>query len=200
MGARGAWTPGKIILLVVGILAALGLLCCGGLWVVYGDKARAGWALVRDSSTFVERLQKEFGARSAFGVEPDDKDQVILTIGAEGDLTPERIREVQDKAWKIYAEVFAADGGMPVHALAVGHPTGRKGRKTRGFQAGQIVEWTANIVTVEELVKRTGVAAPPVSPLIADELKIESGGDSEDDDEVVPETPKEEKGDDAGGK
>jgi hypothetical protein len=151
------WTPGKIFLLVVGILAGLGIVCCGGLWLVAGDKIKAGITFGTDSAAFVQKLQKDYGKTAVFGIEKNDHAEFILTIGAEGELTPERVTQIQDGAWKTFGEVFGKDGFLPVKHLAVGKPVGGAGK-----QRGAVIDWGRNVVSVEDLVKRTGVPAPPL--------------------------------------
>ena len=156
MNEGGKWTPGKIFLLIVGIIAGLGVLCCGVGWLLWGDKITAGIAFGKNAAAYVERLQKDYGTTAIFGIEKNDRAEMVLTIGVEGDLTPERVTEIQDGAWKALGEVFGADGFLPVRQLAVGHPMKQEG----GGKAGAVIEWGKNVVDVEELVKRTGVAAP----------------------------------------
>jgi hypothetical protein len=156
MSEGSKWTPGKIFLLVIAILAGLGLLCCGGVYAFWGDEIMSGVYFGTNSGKFVQRLQADYGQTAVFGVEPDAQHEFVLTIGVEGDLTPERVREVQDGAWKIVGEVFGKDGFLPVKRLAVGKPlTSSMG------QQGAVVDWADNIVSVEELTARTGVPAPP---------------------------------------
>ena len=165
------WTPGKIFLLVLGILAGLGILCCGAGYLLLGDKIKAGIAFGTDSAAFVQKLQKDYGKTAVFGIEKNDRAEFILTIGAEGELTPERVTQVQDGAWKTFGEIFGKDGFLPVRHLAVGRPV--PGGPSR--QRGAVIDWGKNVVSVEELVKRTGVAAPPLVKFLPAEINAEGG-------------------------
>lgn len=157
MSEGGKWTPGKIFLLVLGILAGLAILCCGAGYLLVGDKVIAGIRFGADSAAFVQHLQKDYGNTAIFGIEKNDRAEMILTIGVPGEMTPERVTEVQDGAWKAFGDVFAKNGFLPVKHLAVGKPVAGPSK-----QRGAVVEWGKNVVSVEELVKRTGVAAPPL--------------------------------------
>ena len=165
MSNGGKWTPGKIFLLIVGILAGLGILCCGGIWFVAGDKIMSGIHFGTDSAAFVQRLQKDFGPTAHFSIDKNDKMELILTIGVEGDLTPERVVEVQDTAWKAVGDTFGQHGFMPVKFLAVGHPVAGG-----GGQSGGVRDWAGNTVSIEELVARTGVPAPPNVKFLPDDM------------------------------
>src|SRR5438552_18564814 len=94
------WTPGKIFLLIVGILVGLGAPCCGGVWFVPGVKIMSGIHFGKNSIAYVERLRKDYGPTALFGIEKDDRQNLVLTIGAGGELTPQRVVEVQGGAWK----------------------------------------------------------------------------------------------------
>lgn len=166
MSEGGKWTPGKIFLLILGILAGLGILCCGGIWLVAGDKIMAGISFGRNAAAYVERLQKDFGETAIFGLEKNDRTEMVLTIGVEGELTPERVALVQDTAWKALGEVFGADGFLPVRQLAVGRPMKQEG----GGKSGAVIEWGRNVVDVEELVRRTGVPAPKNTAFLPEEF------------------------------
>jgi hypothetical protein len=161
MSEGSKWTPGKIFLLVIGILAGLGILCCGAGYFFLGDKIRSITSIAKDSVAFGENLQKEFGPTAMFQLLPNGKAKFILAIGVEGDLTPERVAQVQNAAWKVFAESYRENGFVPVTQVAVGRP--EKGVKAG---RGEVSDWAANLISVEELVKRTGVAAPPVSAII----------------------------------
>jgi hypothetical protein len=175
------WTPGKIFLLVIGILAGLGVLCCGIGYLVFGDKIVAIYKITQDSIAFRDRLRKDFGKGAAFGFEKNDHGEMIVTIGAEGELTPERVREVQDGAWKAIGDTYGKDGFLPVKHLAVGKPVPRSGDDE---EMASVVDWGKNVVSVDELVKRTGVPAPPVAkffPTGGKHVRVQIGGkDAED--------------------
>ncbi len=157
MSEGSKWTPGKIVLLVVGILAGLGVLCCGVGYVFLGDKIKAGFAIGKDTAQFILKLQKEFGPKTVFQPVTSGPAKFILAIGVDEDLTPERVTDIQDHSWRIFAETYAEHGFAQVTNLAVGRPA--KGRSGRGAVDG----WQDHMVSVEELVKRTGVAAPKIS-------------------------------------
>lgn len=200
MSEGSKWTPGKIFLLIVGILFALGIVCCGGGYFLFKDKIRAAIDLGKESGVFVERLQKEVGPGTTFQPLGQGRKSVILLIGVTGDLTPERVTELQDKTWKIFAESYHEHGFVPVKELAIGKVATGKDKTS-----GDISDWSHNLVTVEELVKRTGVQPPPVSSIVPDgkgsfEVNVTTGDDEKPKEEVKV-VPKEEKKDDgAGGK
>jgi len=165
MSAASKWTPGKIFLLVIGILAGLGILCCGGVYAFWGEEIMSGVSVTINSGKFAQRLQTDYGKTAVFGIETTAEKEMLLTIGVEGELTPERVREVQDGAWRTYGEVFGKDGFLPIKHLAVGKPlTASTG------QAGAVIDWSANVVSVEELVARTGVPAPPMLKILPKEF------------------------------
>lgn len=160
------WSAGKIFLLIVGILAGLGILCCGGIWIVAGDKIMAGIHFGTDSAAFAQDLQKEYGSTAIFGLAPNDKQEFILTIGVDGELTPERVAAVQDGAWRAVGRTFGEHGFFPVKYVAIGHPVAG----AQAAQQGSVVDWASNTVSVEELVARTGVAAPPNVKFLPDDF------------------------------
>jgi len=165
MGEGSKWTPGKLFLLVIAVLAGLGILCCGGVYVFWGDEIVSGVRVTLNSGKFAQRLQAVYGKTAVFGIEQTAQHQMLLTIGVEGNLTPERVRQVQDGAWKTFGEVFGKDGFLPIKQLAVGKPmTASMG------QPGAVVDWSANMVSVEELVRRTGVPAPPMAKFLPKDL------------------------------
>jgi hypothetical protein len=183
--AEGAkWTPGKIFLLVVGILGGLALLCCGGVWILFGDKILAGIAFGKDSTAFIERLEKDLGTGATFGIEQNDKAEMVLTVAVKGDLTPERVTEVQDTAWRALSDCFGKNGFFPVKEVGIGR-TGASTKRGRGV----VLDWSRNCVTVEELVKRTGVPAPPLVKFLPEEfagngtgvrVQVKGGGGEEE--------------------
>ena len=184
MAEGSKWTPGKIFLLVLGILAGLCLVCSVAGYLIFGEKAKSIYAFGKNSGEFVQRLQKDYGENAIFGIEKNDRAEMVLTIGVSGDLTPQRVAEVQDGSWKLLGEIFGTDGFLPVRQLAVGHPL----KEHSGGKAGAVVDWGKNVVDVEELVKRTGVAAPKNVGFLPEEfdgrrmrIKVESGTDTKDD-------------------
>jgi hypothetical protein len=200
MSAGSKWTPGKIFLLVIGILAGLGLICCGAGYFFLGDKFRAAIPLLTDSIQFGERLQKEFGPTATCQFLQNGNAKMILLVGVEGDLTPERVAQVQDGAWRVFAESYREHGFVPVTQLAVGRPE-------KGARAGhgQVGEWTHNVVDVAELVKRTGIAAPPVTSLMpqghgAVTVQVSGDGDATPSDPKPADEKKGKEGDGDGGK
>jgi hypothetical protein len=199
MSEGSKWTPTKIFLLVIGILAGLGILCCGGGWLMWGDKIMSGIHFGTNSGEFVRRLQADYGKTAVFGIEKNDKVEFILTIGVEGELTPERVRTVQDGAWKTFGDVYGKDGFFPVKHLAVGRPM-----KNSAGQGGAVVDWSANMVSTEELAKRTGVAAPPMVKFLPEDfangrfkVSVSSTDDTKDD---ATDEKKGKEGDGGGGK
>jgi hypothetical protein len=175
MSEGSKWTPGKIVLLVVGILVGLVLLCAGLVFVFLGDKIKSVVAIGQDTVVFVAKLQKEFGGTAVFQPVPSGKSKFILAIGVDGDLTPERVLDVQDRSWKLFAESYAEHGFAQVTNLAVGRPA--KGRSGQGAVEG----WQDHMVSVDDLVKRTGVAAPKIASIAASDdpiVKVTVEGDS----------------------
>ena len=166
MAQKGGGGVGKIILIVLAVLAGLGLLCAVGGWMLFGDYLKMGTALGIGSGKFNEQLQADLGPGSFGTFLPDDVDgKFVIVVGVpEDQLTPERIPEIQDLVWKAYAGAFA-DGGFGPVRLGVG--------KTLGEQ--QSIGWRENQITVEELVERTGVAAPATNEKFA-ELMAEQQG------------------------
>lgn len=156
MAEGSKWTPGKIFLLVVGILGGLALICCGIGWLLIGDKIVAGMHFASDTADFAQRLQKDVGANTTFDIVADDPADMALAIGVTGELTPERITEVQDLAWKALGAAYGDHGFFPVKRLGVG--AGKAGKKGKGSVSG----WSAHTIAVDDIVKRTGVAAPPL--------------------------------------
>jgi hypothetical protein len=166
MSEGSKWTPGKIFLLVLGILAGLAIICCGAAYLLIGDKVMAGFAFTRDSAAYILRLQKDYGETALFDMVKNDRAEFVVTIGVEGELTPERVAEVQDGAWKALGEIFGANGFLPVKHLAVGRPVAGGGKK-----GGSVVDWGQNVVSVEELVRRTGVPAPPLVKFLPEDME-----------------------------
>lgn len=186
MSEGGKWTPGKIFLLILGIVAGLGVLCCGAGWLLWGDKIKAGVSFGQNATVYVQRLQKDYGEKAIFGIEKNDRQEMVLTIGVEGELTPERVTEVQDGAWKALGDVFGTDGFLPVRQLAVGRPLEHEG----GGKSGAVVEWGKNVVDVETLVQRTGVPAPKNVGFLPEEfdgkrvkIKVSVGADGKPEEE-----------------
>jgi hypothetical protein len=167
MAEGSKWTPGKIFLLIAGILGGLGLICCGGIYFLAGDKIMGMVSLGTNSVECSKRLTAEFGAGTTFELIPDGR-EFIPAVGVPGELTPERVTKVQDGAWKIVAEVFAKDGFVPASQFAVGN-SGSPGKAG----TGRVSNWTKNMVPIDELVARTGVPRPPLANFLPEEL---SGG------------------------
>jgi hypothetical protein len=151
---------GRIILIVAAVLLLLALLCCGGCWVMGGKYVwKAGmpqWA-----------MSQEVAAKHGEGTvvltlpEPrsDDPNRMdfVLTVQVQGELTPDRVRTLQDDAWRAYVNAFA-DGGLGVKRIAVaqsGVPT---------------PDWKGNSVPADEVAARTGLPAPPDADWL-DEMK-----------------------------
>lgn len=164
MAASGSWTPAKIFLVVIVVLAGLGIVCCGVGWLLVGDKVVAGIKFGVDSGEFVQELRKEFGQKAGFGLVGDDHNAFTLTIAVEGELTPEKVVESQDKAWKIVSDVFSENGFFPIAHVAIGEPGATPGENPPP------VNWAQNMVSVQDLVKRTGIARPKNVAFLPDEL------------------------------
>jgi hypothetical protein len=164
MAAKGSWTPAKIFLVVLAVLAGLLILCCGAGWLLVGDKVVAGFKFGIDSTEFVQELRTEFGGKSGFALVNDDRNAFTLTIAVEGELTPEKVVEAQDKTWKIVSEVFAENGFFPIAHVAIGEPGTGPGENP------QPMNWSQNMVSIEDLEKRTGISRPKTVAFLPDEL------------------------------
>jgi hypothetical protein len=149
-----------VVLIVVGVLAAA---CCGGLWFI-GQKSQQAAKQFEELTASAERLavrvQTDWGPGATLTVEDDPSDPdsalMIVIFGVdEEDLSPERVTELQDRAWKIYCEEFAESGGW-AGKVAVGRTVGPE----------TVEGWRQNIVTTEELAQRTGIAAPPLIEIL----------------------------------
>ena len=169
MAEGSKWTPGKIFLLIAGILGGLALLCCGAGWLLFGDKVMATFKFGQDTTRFVERLQGDFGT-AAFDFEQNDRGEMVLAVGVKDELTEERVAEVQDTVWRAVSECFGKNGFLPVKHVAVGRPGAAKGKHST------VLEWSAHSVTVEELAQRTGVPAPPLVKFLPEDFEAEHSG------------------------
>ncbi len=156
--AEGAkWTPGKIFLLIAGILGGLALICCGGFWLMFGDKVMSGISFGKNTARFQQKLLSDFGADSAFEFKQNDKAEFILAVAVKDELTPERVTKLQDDVWRAVGDCFGQDGFFPIKHVAIGHP-GPGSKPGHGV----VIDYSANSVSVDELVKRTNVPAPPL--------------------------------------
>ena len=181
--AEGAkWTPGKIFLLVAGILAGLAVICCGAGWLIMGDKIMGGVAFGQNTAKYAQRLQTDFGSESVFELKQNGNEWV-LAIAVKDELTPERVTEVQDGAWRALSECYGTDGFFPLTAVAVGNP-GPGSKPGHGV----VVNYAENSVPIDELVKRTGVNAPPLVNFLPSEafagnsnVKVTVKGEGEED-------------------
>jgi len=186
-GARA----GKIVLIVVAVLVGLGILCCGGGFLLVGDKVTAMWQFGKASTELATGLQKEFGQGTSMNFIQDEEGMVFV-VGIPGGAKPEEVPALQDRAWKVYCEAFQ-DGGLPIVGLAVGTGTKAGGNLVR--------RWRKNIVSVEEIAARTGVAAPGPSKLFEgldqNELKVQTPGEDDDPEDGGDAEPDGESGGDA---
>ena len=164
MAEGSKWTPGKIFLLIAGILGGLALICCGGFWLMFGDKVMAGIAFGKNTARFTQKLQSDFGTDSVFEFKQNDKAEWILAIAVKDELTPERVTKLQDSAWRAVGECYGQDGFFPVKHVAIGRP-GPGSKPGHGV----VVDYSANSVDVDELVKRTNVPAPPLVKFLPEE-------------------------------
>jgi hypothetical protein len=184
MAEGSKWTPGKIFLLIAGILAGLTIICCGAGWLMFGDKIMAGIEFGKGAAAYAVRLQKDFGNGAAFNIEHNDQGEMVLAIAVTDELTPQRVTEVQDTAWRSMAECFKDSGFLPVKQVAVGRPSAAGKQRSNA----PVIGWAANCVTVEEIVKRTGVPAPPLVKFLPEEfaegtpgVKVKVSGGGEED-------------------
>jgi hypothetical protein len=166
MAEGSKWTPGKIFLLIAGILAGLTIICCGAGWLMFGDKIMAGIEFGKGAAAYAMRLQKDFGNGAAFNIEHNDQGEMVLAIAVTDELTPERVTEVQDTAWRGMSDCFKESGFLPVRYVAVGHPSATGKHRSNA----PVIGWAANCVTVDEIVKRTGVPAPPMVKFLPEEF------------------------------
>ena len=172
MAEGSKWTPGKIFLLIAGILAGLTIICCGGVWLMFGDKIMSGIQFGKGAAAYAVRLQKDFGNGASFNIEHNDQGELVLAVAVTDELTPQRVTEVQDGGWRAMTECFKDSGFLPVKYVAVGRPSGVG--KHRNNAA--VIGWAANCVTVDEVVKRTGVPAPPMVKFLPEEFASGQSG------------------------
>jgi hypothetical protein len=191
MAEGSKWTPGKIFLLVLGILAGLGILCCGAGYLLMGDKIKSAIAIGKDMASFMGTLQKELGSGTAFQLVPNGNAKFILVVGVEGELTPERVADVQDKTWKLFADAFKTDGFMTITHVAVGKPE-KGGRASHQ----EVSDWAGHQISLADIVKRTGIAAPPISSIMPKDGGVVVQVDGESD---APKDDKKDEGDNGGG-
>jgi hypothetical protein len=142
----------KIVLWIVLGITGLCALCCAAVFLFSKD-ARQGVAVAWRHASFIQAVHKAYGAGTQVSHThrlDESGRESILAIGIPG-FDPEKAAAEQDAVWKLFAENFR-EGSLPVSHVAVGVPV-----------AGPaMVDWkTEHQVPVEELVRRTGVAAPP---------------------------------------
>jgi hypothetical protein len=162
MSEQKSGNVGKIVLIIVLVLCGLGAACGGVMWYF----ASPGIEIAKSSVSFQQALTAEFGPGVTFQPISTQPQSVILAVGLPGseELTEEGAREAQDKIWTLYAQSFAS-GGMPfARSLAVGSASG-----------GGLSGWEQHEISIDDLVARTGVAAPPASryeALVPDNAKV----------------------------
>ena len=142
----------KIVLWIVLGTAGLCALCCGAVFLFSKD-ARDTVSVALRMIDFGKAMQQRYGAGAQISLtERNDGGgrEMIFAVGLPA-FDPERVAEEQDALWKLFAESFR-EGAPPVTHFAVGVPAAGSSK----------VKWEAeHKVAVEELVRRTGVAAPP---------------------------------------
>jgi hypothetical protein len=194
---KTGWSAGKIILMIAGILIGLVVLCCVAGYFVAGDQIKAGMKFGMDMAAFQKKIETDLG-EGAVAVPQND----MLMIGLKENPSPERVVEVQDLAWKSFANHFRENGFIPVNTVAVGTVVKSGGN-------ARVKNWEKNIVTVDELIQRTGVPAPPLVKFLPPEfaeknvkINVEVNSDDEDDSEDGTEQDgkEEDEGGGAGGK
>ena len=159
-GNRGGGA--KVVLIVIGVVALLGVLCCVGVFTL--TPAKHAVTFGRDMAQGQMRLDAAF----ADAVGPDAVYQFpeqglndVLKVGVPGGPESEdEVVRLQDAAWRVWAESFDA-GAMPIRGVAVGRATARA--RKRGSSMGRVEHSHENFATVAELERRTGVPAPPVA-------------------------------------
>jgi hypothetical protein len=163
MAAKGN-NSSKTILITLAAIATIGLLCCGGAWVLwigpaYQRYVEPAMELGKSMAAMAQALPTEMGAPTQFQPFQRSNQDIVLLFGVPADveLTPAKVTELQDAAWKAYAESFATSGGIPfVSSLAVGH--------SKGTAQNPIVgDWDDYEISLEEVSQRTGIAVPPPS-------------------------------------
>jgi len=136
-----------------------------------GDKIKAVVNMGKSTHEFEQRLQKQFGDSTAFQLVPNGERNFIVAIGVDGELTPQRVTEVQDGAWKTFADCFAKDGFVPVTRFAIGRPE----HVGEGHHGG-VSDWAANMVEADALAKRTGIPAPPIVKFLPSNIEVRGEG------------------------
>jgi hypothetical protein len=170
---RGGWSAGKIVLVSVLVLTGLGALCCGGAFLLFKDEVTSIFRFSGGVVRLQQAVQAEVAHDAKVSLVPSDEPGVDLALGVSEELSEERAEELQDQYWRIYARAFA-NGGFRVRRLGVGR-LGGEGR-------GRTVDLgTVRWVSVDELVERTGVAAPPVDEKLSPFLDEEFDEDDDED-------------------
>ena len=156
----------KIVLWIVLGGAGLCAVCCGAVFLFSKDAREAVNVGMRQWK-YLSAIHTRYGAGAqiSFTVRKDESGQrAIMAVGIPN-FDPAKAAEEQDALWKLFAESFK-DGALPVTHLAVGVPA-----------AGSTnVSWEPeHLVPVEDLVRRTGIAAPPTVVFEDETPKLEEG-------------------------
>ncbi len=179
MAERKGWTPGKIVLVIVAGVVVLGLAFCAVLGIVLRDYIKTAVHSVKGMTQLTATMQKHLGGKIAVTMLPNDRNESVLLLGVEEELTPERVVELQDLYWREYAANFA-EGGFAVKHVAIGRRTAK----------GLVSDWAKNSIPIEEVAARTGVPVPPVDPNLkvfdqsdsgSPSVEVRFGHDEEDD-------------------
>ena len=174
----------KIVVGIIGGVLVLGLLCCVGGWFLIPKEKRnllgEGVLMAQQMTTGIMAYDKgfadDFGDDGRWQLGGGGSDGLLLVgVGADVELGASTVADLQDRAWQRYANAFAS-GGMPRTGIAIG----RGGARTGGADShqGKVSDWTKNVVDVETLVARTGVAAPKASEFFESIEDLAEGDDS----------------------
>ena len=149
--------PRKTALLIVLLSAATIGVCCGGAWLLVPEAAHDMARFGAGFGTFYGAVHEELSTGAHAELVDEDGEWVLRVGVAPGDeLTPERVAEVQDLAWRIYVRSWER-GGVPLARIAVGRAESDENITVA------IRGWQEHVVEVDEVVRRTGIPRPPTA-------------------------------------
>ncbi len=196
-GAGGGKGTAGVVLKVLGGIALLTIVCCGGSALIFRDELRKGVSMVRSGVEMGREMgagAQEFGRLLVQDVDPGavweiqgQNESVALLIGLPTVPPADELAALQDKVWTAYAAAFAA-GSPPIEEVAIGVAGSVRDATNR---SGKVRSWRGNVVSADELVARTGVAPPPVSEFFEQlmELTHEADPGQPESGEPAPEAP-----------
>lgn len=174
----------KIVLAVIGGVLLLSVICCVGGWLLVPEEAKKMFGqgvemaqqMAKGVQAFDQGFADDFGEDGRWEFGGAGQEALLLVgVGPDVELDEATVTDLQDKAWTRYASAFAG-GGIPVTGVAIG----RGGERTGGSSSyqGHVGDWMKNVVDIEELEARTGVAPPPASEFFesVEALERRSGG------------------------